>query len=291
MIEEQAEKNQRSVLVISDEEFTNFSSYMYKKIGVVFTESKRYFVDKRVEQRVIATNCATFSEYFSLLRLDSSGREMQEMVNLLTVNETYFLRENYQFDTLVKYILPEIAARKTKGDRIRIWSLPCSTGEEPYSIAISILEQWKDTDDFYLEIFASDIDTAVLEKCRKGIYGERSLQHISRDLRKKYFEKLPDGQYQIIRSLRESIEFSRVNIHEMSDMVKIKSIDVVFCRNLLIYFDDISRREAIAKIYDAMADQGFILLGHSESMSRISSAFTSRRLGESMVYQRPAEGR
>jgi chemotaxis protein methyltransferase CheR len=186
--------------------------------------------------------------------------------------------------------LPEIAARKSPGDPIKIWSLPCSTGEEPYSIAISVLEEWSRSDEFDIEILGSDIDTRVLADAKAGIYGERSLHNVSPKLRARYFRTAGETDFQIIPELRESIDFSRVNVSKKNDMTRFRNIDVVFCRNLLIYFDDTSRREAVEAIFESLHCGGFLYLGHSESMSRMSSLFKARRLGDSIVYQRPLEG-
>jgi chemotaxis protein methyltransferase CheR len=187
-------------------------------------------------------------------------------------------------------VLPEIAARKRPGDTIRIWSLPCSTGEEPYSIAISVLESWPESDQYQVEILGSDVDTRVLGSAQAGVYGERSLQNVGPDLRTRYFRKLA-GEHQIISELRESIEFFQLNLSSKKEMSRYRNVDIIFCRNLLIYFDDVSRREAVESIFESLTPGGFVFLGHSESMSRMSSLFSPRRLGDCTVYQRPLEVR
>jgi chemotaxis protein methyltransferase CheR len=283
------EDSTRPQLEITVEEFVRFRDFFYQKTGVQFAESKRYFVDKRIAERARANDSQTFREYFMLLRLDRSGAELQQLINLLTVNETYFFRENYQLESLVRFVLPQIAARKARGDAIRIWSLPCSTGEEPYSIAISVLDAWARSDDFQIEISGSDVDTRVLADARAGLYGERSLQHVGAATRDRYFARRPGNQFQIIPELRESIDFFQLNISNKAEMSRFRNIDVIFCRNLLIYFDDLSRREAVESIFESLAPGGFVYLGHSESMSRMSSLFTPRRLGDCSVYQRPFE--
>jgi chemotaxis protein methyltransferase CheR len=256
---------------------------------VQFAESKRYFVDKRIAERARAKDCDTFRQYFTLLRYDTSGAETQQLINLMTVNETYFFRENYQLEALVRFVLPQIAARKRPGDTIRIWSLPCSTGEEPYSIAISVLEGWAQSDQFQIEILGSDVDTRVLASAAAGVYGERSLQHVGPKERGRYFRRVAGNEYQIIDELRESIDFFQLNISSKTEMSRYRNVDVIFCRNLLIYFDDLSRREAVESIFESLVPGGFVFLGHSESMSRMSSLFTSKRVGDCTVYQRPPE--
>lgn len=272
---------------LSAHEFAKFCEFFYRKTGIVFTENKRYFVERRIFERMAATDSASFREYFATVRFEAGGHEVQRLVNTMTVNETYFFREDYQFDALVKGILPEIAKGKRTGGTIRIWSLPCSTGEEPYSIAIYILEGWDKADDFNIEIFASDINSRVLVEARRGIYSERALSRVSAKLRQKYFTPAPGNNFQIMEALRESIDFSSVNIMDTGQVRGYTNIDVIFCRNLLIYFDDVGRRQAMEMLYDCLAPGGFICLGHSESMSRMSSLFKPCRYGDAIIYQKP----
>jgi chemotaxis protein methyltransferase CheR len=272
--------------VITPQEFAKFCEFFYRKTGITFSESKRYFVERRVLERMEVTQSPTFREYFATVRFETTGQEMQSLVNAMTVNETYFFREDYQFDALVGGILQEVSEDKDPGDTIRIWSLPCSTGEEPYSIAIYILERWKRADDFNIEILASDIDSRALREARKGVYGERALSRVPQQLREKYFSPMADG-FQIAEALRESIDFSTINIIDAAHMRNYCNIDVIFCRNLLIYFDDLARRQAMETLYECLAPGGFICLGHSESMSRMSSLFRPRKISDAIVYQKP----
>jgi chemotaxis protein methyltransferase CheR len=276
-------------ITISDDDFQKFREYFYRKTGIMFDQSKRYFVDRRLIERIKATGHNGFKSYFIFLRFESSGKELQNLINILTVNETYFFREEYQFKCMVNRMLPEIISRKRSGNIIRIWSVPAATGEEPYSIAIYLLEYWKDIDKWDVEIIASDIDTNVLENAKKGIYAERSVQNLPRSIIQKYFNLLGNGYYQICDELRNSVEFTRVNIIDTKETKRYRGFDIVFCRNLLIYFDDLSRKIAVENLFDSMNPGGFICLGHSESMSRISPIFKIRKFPEAIVYQKPLE--
>jgi len=278
-----------SAIQISEDEYEKFYEYFYRRSGISFSGKKEYFVEKRLLERIAKTGSDSFKAYFTLLRFQASGEELQHLVNLMTVNETYFFREDYQFDALVRGILPEITRTRRPGATLRIWSMPCSTGEEPYSIAIQILEHWSRADEFAIEITGSDIDSRVLADARKGIYGNRSLQRLSPELRKKYFRRLGDDQFEIHEELRSSIEFSIANLSDPIHMHRYRAMDVIFCRNLLIYFDDTSRRAAVEALYECLIPGGFICLGHSESMSRMSSMFLPRKFGDTIVYQRPIE--
>src|ERR1019366_7766149 len=179
--------------VISDEEFSRFCEFFYRKTGILFDTQKKYFAERRITDRMHKLGCATFRNYFAAVRFEASGEEMQHLVNQMTVNETYFFREDYQLKALVDGILPDLAARRNNGKPIRIWSVPCSSGEEPYSLAIYILENWADADRHDIEILASDIDSAILAAAAAGVYGERSLQRLSPDLIRRYFPKQRDS--------------------------------------------------------------------------------------------------
>jgi chemotaxis protein methyltransferase CheR len=273
---------------ISDEDFEKFREFFYRKTGIQFETSKRYFVDKRILERMAATDSKLFRNYFTMLRFQASGEELQTLTNLMTVNETYFFREEYQFRCLVNSILPDLMQRKKPGEPIRIWVIPSSSGEEPYSIAICLLERWADLNNVDVEIVASDIDTRILRSARAGLYSDRSVAQMPADYLKKYFKKKADG-YQLTDDVRSAVEFTRVNLSERGDTRAYRNFDVVFCRNLLIYFDDVSRKSAAETFFDALNPGGFICLGHSESMSRISSLYRVRKFPEAIVYQKPTE--
>jgi chemotaxis protein methyltransferase CheR len=273
---------------ITEEDFQKFREFFYRKTGIQFESSKRYFVDKRLMERMQATDNPLFRNYFTMLRFQASGEELQRLTNLMTVNETYFFREEYQFRSLVNSILPELVFRKRDEGPLRIWVMPSSTGEEAYSIAIYLLELWADIRHFDIEIISSDIDTHVLEHARRGWFSERSVAQMPAVYLQKYFTR-SNGGFQICDDLRGAVEFTRCNLSDRNDTRPYRNFDVVFCRNLLIYFDDVSRKAAAETFYDALKPGGFILLGHSESMSRISSLYKVRKFPEAIVYQKPME--
>lgn len=275
---------------ISADDFEKFREYFYRKTGISFEPTKRYFVDKRLVERIQATQSGSFRNYFIMLRFQASGEELQLLTNLMTVNETYFLREEYQFKCLVDSILPEIVRHRTGRSPIRIWCIPSSSGEEPYSIAMYLQEKWPGINNWDVEIVSSDIDTGILNKARIGRYTTRSVQNVPRHWLHKYFTRVGDD-YQICDDLRDALDFTRVNLADATDTRPYRNFDVIFCRNLLIYFDDVSRKAAAETFYDALNPGGFICLGHSESMSRISSLYKVRKFPEAIVYQKSLEAR
>jgi chemotaxis protein methyltransferase CheR len=267
--------------------------YVYRRTGIQFTANKRYFVDKRVHAMMTEFGTSEFATYFSALRLGDESL-IQKLVNELTVNETYFLREDYQFDCLIRSVLPCVmddrAAQGMLGEPVRILSLPSSTGEEPYSIAIRLLEEWPQIDRVEVSIVAGDIDTRVLAAARAGVYGVRSLQRLPEALLRAYFEPAGGGHHRIIDDLSGAVDFRRINICDVAQMQEYRGFDVIFCRNLLIYFDEVSCRTAAENLFGALRPGGFVFLGHSESMSRISPIFSPRRFPEGIAYQRPNPG-
>jgi chemotaxis protein methyltransferase CheR len=271
---------------ITNAEFERFRDFFYRKTGIRFEDSKRYFVDKRLVDRIKKTQHTSFRDYFTAMRFQASGDELQQLINSMTVNETYFFREAHQFDCMTEELLDEIITQQQKTE-LKIWSIPSSTGEEPYSIAIYLLEKWPSIEQVDVELMSSDIDSSVLEKAKAGIFSERSVQNLEPSLKKKYFTKNAQGLYQATEDLRSCVHFSKVNLNEPKDMQKYRDIDLIFCRNVLIYFDDISRRTAAEALYDSLAPGGFIFLGHSESMSRISSLFNIRKFKDALAYQKP----
>ena len=272
---------------VSEEDFLKFREFFYRKTGIYFEESKRYFVDKRLVERLEATGTPDFREYFVKLRFDSRGDELQSLVNVMTVNETYFYREEYQFKCMVTSLLPEIVRNKRPGEPVRIWSIPSSSGEEPYSICLYLLEHWPGIQQYDVEIVASDIDTDILAQARRGVYTQRSVQNLPAATLQKYFKKTRTGEWQISDDLRDAVEFTQCNLADPLSARTYHHFDLIFCRNLLIYFDDVSRRGAADVFYNALNSGGFICLGHSESMSRISSVFRIRKFADAIVYQKP----
>ena len=273
---------------IREEDFRRLSEFLYRRTGMTFGESKRYFVERRLRDRIAATGSAAFPDYFARLLVDPA--EVEQLINAFTVNETYFYREDHQFRCLTSDLLGQITAGKRRGATIRIWSVPCSTGEEPYSLAIWLLETWAQVDDWDIEIVGSDIDTAALRAAEAGIFSERALMRLSRQLVGKYFNRLDEGRYGLAEALRGSVRFSHVNVLDRDAMARHGSFDVIFCRNMLIYFDEKSRREAADNLYDCLVPGGFVCLGHTESMSRISPLFKVAKFTDAIVYRKPEGG-
>jgi chemotaxis protein methyltransferase CheR len=274
---------------VAQEDVQRLCEFLYRRTGMLFAESKRYYIDRRLAERIAATEAGSFQAYFALLRADT-GHEMEHLINAFTVNETYFYREEHQLRCMTSDLLDHVVRASPPGRPIRIWSIPCATGEEPYSIAIWLMENWRQVDSYNIEIVGSDIDTRALTAAAQGIYGRRALARLPATLVARYFTPLADDRHQIDVGLRNSIQLTRANLIDGQDMARYRDFDIIFCRNVLIYFDDSSRRIAAESLYDCLRPGGYICLGHSETMSRISPLFSVCRFPDAIVYQRPEAG-
>lgn len=277
---------------LTSEQFLRVREWVYRRTGILFGDNKHYFVDKRV-QACVVEHGGDFDAWFASLREGDHSRWAQGLINELTVNETYFLREDRQFTNLITVLLPRIMAERRAGGKyrpIRILSLPCATGEEPYSIGLRLLAEWPDIDTVDVQIVAGDIDTRVLETARRGEYNARSMHRVSQQMRARWFERLSPDLFRLKAEVREAIEFTHVNICETDSMRALRAFDIVFCRNLLIYFDQMSCRRAAENLYSALHPGGYLFVGDAESMSRITSLFLPVRLPGGLVYQRPLIG-
>jgi len=274
-------------IVISETDFEQFRDFFYRKTGILFGDNKRYFVDRRIIQRMNATKNKTFRSYLSFLKFEAAQTEFGRLVDLMTVNETYFFREALQFDCLVRDVLAECLARRGGRGPLRIWSMPCSTGEEVYSIALYLMERWPPIKDIDVELVGSDISEAAIEAARSGEYNVRSIQNLPMPILERYFTRTRDGNHLISQDIRNAVDFRTCNICDENTPFLLKNFDVVFCRNMLIYFDYLSQKKAAENIFSSMRPGAFLFLGHSESMSRISSIYTVRSFVDCLAYQRP----
>lgn len=275
----------RTPAPISHDQLRQLCRFLHERTGMLFGESKRYFIERRVTDRIAASGANDFASWFA--RLEASPAEAERLINLFTVNETYFYREEHQFRCMSESLLPAIVEQKRPGDLVRIWSMPCSTGEEAYSIAIWLLENWRLVDAYHVEIIGSEIDTQALEQAVAGLYGDRALSRLPDDVVERYFEPANgDGERRIIADLRESVRYTPANLIDPLSVRAQGRFDLIFCRNLLIYFDDLSRKRAAETLWSALNPGGFLCLGHSESMSRISDRFEVRRFPDAIVYSR-----
>jgi len=265
--------------------YQRFVELIYKKTGIWFEPTKRYFVDKRLDRRIAELGLANYQEYYQLLKFSNNQKEIQNLINDLTVNETYFFRDFPQLQGFAEEVLLQVVKDKLKtGNRkIKLWSAGCSTGEEPYTLAIILLEMLPDPEKWTIELLATDINTTVLETARKGAYSSRSVKDVPPEYLKRYFTQRRDS-YLLHLQVRQMVSFKLVNLMEQHEMGNKLEYDFIFCRNVLIYFDPVSRLKVLDCFYHSLKSGGFIYLGHSESVGRITDCFKMKRIGNSIAY-------
>lgn len=268
-----------------DPVFERLRELVYRHAGMSFDARKQYFFGRRVEARVEAVGASSVSDYYQLLRYGDGSDEIQALCESLTTNETYFFREYPQLKVFAEDVLPEILARKAvKADRVlRVWSAGCSTGEEPYTLAIILREMIEDFERWDVSVLATDISQDALRRARRAVYGERSLKDVPTVYRQKYFRPEADGE-KVLTPITRLVSFRHLNLMAPRLSRDLAGFDVIFCRNVLIYFDDASRRQVVEMFHDALSAGGYIFLGHSESVGRITSAFRPVTRGGMLAY-------
>jgi len=254
--------------------------------GIYFDDDMRYLIEKRLSRRVKYHHFNKFRDYFRYLLYDRNrDEELASIVDILTVNETYFFREQNQLKAFSEEVLPELKLANREGKRLRIWSAGCSTGEEPYTIAMLILEKgllynWD------IEIVGSDINQRVLQAARSGTYRKNSFRTTDQYFLRKYFRE-EDSLFRISDTVKQYVNFNHLNLLDPFKIKLIGAVDIIFCRNVLIYFDHASRKKVVEMFNERLVDGGYLLLGHAESLINLSTAFTLRHYKYDMVYQKP----
>jgi len=275
------------VSFITADEFERISELIYRKTGMRFESKKLYYLSKRAEKRVEALGLASVSQHVRMLyHADPKGEEFQKLINIVTINETYFFRDFPQLQAFAEQCLSELCGRKaSRGDgRLRIWSAGCSTGEEPYTLGIILQEMVENVRNWDIRITASDIDVIALEKAKEAVYAARSIRDVPPEYLARYFRQQSDGNYKLSKNIRQMVNFEHLNLADKTEVRKRSGYDVIFCRNMLIYFDDLSRKNLVDHFYVALNPGGYIFLGSSESLGRINSAFKIKRVEGFLVY-------
>lgn len=273
---------------MSPDEFLLLRAFVYDHCGLNFTEDSKFLLEKRLARRLNHHNIKSFRDYYYFLRYHpDKERELSEVVDQLTTNETYFFREDCQLKTFIKEILPEIRHHKEKkGEKtLRVWSAGCSSGEEPYTIAMLLLDQFW-LKQWQVEVIGTDISQRVLHLARQGVYSEASFRNTEDSKIRRFFTR-DEGKYRIKDEVRKLVSISHLNLFNSGRIALLGKMDVIFCRNVIIYFDTIGRKKVIDSFYQRLHDEGFLLLGHAESLMNLTTAFQLRHFQHDMVYQKP----
>lgn len=252
-------------LKLKDDEFIRLVSFMRENYGINLIK-KRALIEGRLSHIVQQKGFTDYTSYLNSVFNDKTGKEMSTLVNRLTTNHTYFLREPEHFEFMKQVVLPHIEAT-VKDKDARIWCAASSTGEEPYTMAMVIDEYFgTKKKNWDLRILATDISTDVLEKARNGVYSEESVNTLPAHWRKKYFVKINNDNYRVSDEIRKEVVFKQFNL--MDNIVIKKPFDLISCRNVMIYFEGDTKKELVKRLYDATKDGGYLFIGHAESIPR-----------------------
>lgn len=258
---------------LTDSQFNRISKLVKKKCGINLHVGKKQLVKARLNKRLRELDLPNFEQYLSFLEHDRTGNELVSMLDAISTNLTNFFRESDHFDHLRTVILPRIL-QQGKSRRIRIWSAGCSSGEEPYTIGITLMEVIPNIGAWDVRILATDLSTKVLQRAGQGIYAEARLQDMPKMLIQRYFRKIQSGDeklYQASDALRGLVTFARLNLMEHWPMRG--PFDVIFCRNVMIYFDKATQGKLVNRYWDLLGPGGTMLLGHSESLTGTKHKF------------------
>ncbi len=273
---------------ITDEEFILLRDFIYQQTGIYISDNRKYLLETRLTNRLKTLGLNSFNEYYYFLKYDPERKkELEKLYSVITTNETCFFRNPPQLEVFQNKILPEIIQRVRVSRKLRLWSAGCSTGEEPYTLSIILHEVLKtEILRWDIKILANDISVDVLRAAQRGIYGEYSLRLTPPHIRSKYFVKIGEGKYQIKPEIKKIVNFRQVNLIDRFQVKQIEKSHVVFCRNVIIYFDEDAKKKVINFIYDNLVDGGYLFLGHSESLHNLSRAFTPKYYPGTIVYKK-----
>lgn len=272
------------------EAFRILRDAIYSHCGIWFDDATQFLLERRAAPRLDALGVGDFDEYCGILRgsLPAARRaEMDELVELCTTKETYFFREQYQLEAYRDEILPAIFRANQKKKRITVWSAGCSSGEEAYTVAILLLESGLFTD-WDVRIFGSDMSRRMLQIARRARYGKNSFRSGDPRLLRRYFKEL-DGQYEVKDEVKNLVRFGHINLIDGAQSHLVGDVDVLFCRNVLIYFDLKSRKQVLDGLYQKLLPGGYLCLGHSETLLNVTTAFELVHLKSDLVYRRPLD--
>lgn len=258
------------MMAITDEEFEVIRDLVYRHFGIKLTEEKRSLVVGRLQKVIKARGFSSFSEYHKFLTEDKTGKALEELATRISTNHTFFYREKEHFEFFVNKALPESVSRQKKlnGRDLRIWSAGCSSGEEPYTLIMLMFEYLGAEYSLWnAGVLATDISARALSTAASGIYGDERLELLPAAMKKKYFTKTEDNEWAISEKVRREVTFRRFNLMNEQFPFK-KQFDMIFCRNVMIYFDQPTRDRLVQKFYDLTVPGGYLFIGHSESLPR-----------------------
>ncbi|KAA3637691.1 MAG: protein-glutamate O-methyltransferase CheR [Calditrichaeota bacterium] len=274
-------------IAISQEDYELIRDYIHEKCGIYFADNKMYLVKNRLSKRMHELGIKNYRDYFYHVKYDTTQKEFAQLMNVITTNETSFFRNEPQLLSFAEEALPLTLKEKAKSGKktIKIWSAGCSTGEEPYTLAIILLEKLREIKDWKIEIIANDISEQVLTRARTGIYSGQTLRNMKSDILLKYFIK-QDEEYRVKPEVKSLINFSHMNLNDIRRSLYHNNFDYIFCRNVMIYFSEEVKKTLVRNFFDALNPKGYLYIGHAETLHNISKAFKLVYFKNALVYHK-----
>lgn len=273
---------------MTNADFVMFRDFIHEKCGIYFNDNKQYLLKNRLQKRMDYLQIKSFKDYFFHIKYDKTLQEFNQLMIQITTNETSFYRNEPQLQSFSKELLPKLIEEKTKNKEkkhLRIWSAGCSTGEEPYTLAILIMEYLAIKPGWTFEIVASDISEEVLHTARTGEYKGNTLRNIKPSVLSKYFTKL-SNLYKVNPEVKSKIKFSQLNLNEPRKLIMHRDYDVIFCRNVMIYFSDEVKKQLVRGFFNGLNKGGYFYIGHSETLHGISKSFKLVYFSNALVYHK-----
>ncbi|MEM0913526.1 MAG: protein-glutamate O-methyltransferase CheR [Planctomycetota bacterium] len=272
---------------MSEAQFNQLRTIVYERSGIHFQDSKKYVLESRLSRRVEELGFEDFDQYLMFLTAGPYQMdEFQEMFNRITINETSFFRNEPQLETFEKEILSELLEARSKTKTLRIWSAACSSGEEPYTLAMQVhrslgvrLADWR------VEILGTDISEKVLMQAQSGVYTHYAVRSVNPMIMSRYFRQ-EGNEYHLDPSIKSMVHFEKLNLKDRHAAKRFGKFDIIFCRNVLIYFDDDMRTQVIKTFHDQLNDDGTLLIGHSESLRTLDVPFESLSMPQAFAYRK-----
>ena len=278
--------NGNGVSAFPQDLFRILAGLIRDKSGIDFGDSNRFLLESRIGTRILELRLDGPRAYLDRLRYGSQAEaELDALLDRITNPETYFFREPEQLAAFTEEVLPEWETTAPEGRPLRVWSAGCATGEEPFTLAM-LLEEKSLYARRPVDIFGSDLSSGSLARARAGIYRENSFRQTSGDRKERYFLAQGSGRYQIKEEIRDRVSFGRINLIDSRRLATLPPFDVIFCRNVLIYLDDVSKRNVVASLYQQLVPGGYLFLGRVESLVAFATEFHLRHLQHDMVYQK-----
>ena len=286
---------------LTPEEHKLLSEALSAYAGLMFRDDMKYLLERRLLPRLQALELADFGAYCRYLRHHPGGRaELATAAELLLTHETYFYREPEQLRAFSHEVLPLLMADKRASRRLRIWSAGCATGEEPYTLAMLLIDSGLAGsgsglagggaglgEDWDATVYGSDLSRRVLAQARRGIYGANAMRATPADALARHFEVLGPGQFQVRDVVKKRVSFGQVNLLDAQNLAMVGRMDAIFCRNVMIYFDLPARRQLLRHFYEKLHEGGYLFLGHAENLINATADFELVHLQGDLVYRRP----